>query len=836
MRPALTLVYDRAMRSPTPGLYTARSGSPLYASMRSLVALGHAREVRFRRLPGGAREAMFRVYPRGRKRNDVPEFSGAMQPDTAYFRLALKDYANWRLKWWREAIQNAVDAGAKNIECGSEELPDGTFRVWCSDDGRGMDRDTVVTKFLRLGGSSKEGEEGTTGGFGKAKEMLVLPWLRWSLTSRGTRIDGVGNQYTGVSIPEQRGTTLEVVMPKDECTTVGMAAEFIGRCAIRGVRFTTKRRDRYTQGEWRIDEAKPSSLKLREVRESATGKAALLHDPKGPRAIWVRINGLFMFDQWPPEGVTGTVVMELKGRSVDLLTANRDSIRDDDLRGDFERFLSELAADTQSALEKKGKIKKVYRGSGRFQARAPKRVESDLALATTNAMEKARELPSGAGFVFSVETIREVVRMLGDIGEAATEGSDISLGSAPSSVAAVTLANTAVLGEAHVQNIIKQFAWMPDFYVINDIDDWKVPAKFLPESMTKQFLTLAKVWTELVRLVFVKLNSDTEYGVGWAFGHSYRAMYSKDAGTHWIMLNPLKNPGEHDHKTVLDPKNPEDIRRMWASAIHEATHCVDGENYHGERFASAFTTNVAKCADAWPAVMGIVSAILGGADVQLRQSLAVADGDKPRGRAAPPRVVEKIVERVVEKPVEVIRYVDRPVEKIVERFIDRPVERIVEKPVPSWEPIRATPSTAPFALTPPRPAKPKQLGLLGLKYNAGRPQVTGSYHPNGSGFSATVKHHGITSGVRGDHRGRVSVWGEGREWSRLGKKRAERELDTARKAAEKWIKRLPASFHKAWKAAQRVPAAEAEAWFMATDAMLRARGVPEVIGLAPELV
>lgn len=820
-----------------PGVYVAASGSPDYAALRSLVVTGRAREARFHRLPGGVRVAQFIVGER-RKRNQAHEFSGAMQPDTAYFRLALKDYANWRIKWWREAIQNAVDAGAKNVECGSEELEDGTFRVWCSDDGRGMDRDTIVTKFLRLGGSSKEGAEGTTGGFGKAKEMLVLPWLRWSLTSRGTRIDGVGNQYTGASIPEQRGTTLEVVMPKDECTSVGMAAEFIGRCAIRGVKFTTKRRDRYTQGQWRVDEAKTSSLKLREVRESSTGKAVLLHDPKGPRAIWVRINGLFMFDQWPPEGVVGTVVMELKGRSVDLLTANRDSIRDDDLRRDFERFLSELAADTQSALEKKGKIKKVYRGSGRFQARAPKRVESDLTLATTNALEKARELPSGAGFIFSGETIREVVEMLGDIGEAATEGSDISLGSAPSSVAAVTLANTAVLGPAHVQNIIKQLAWMPDFYVINDIDDWKVPAKFMPESMTKQILTLAKVWTELVRLVFVKLNSDTEYGVGWSFSMIARAMYSKEAGTHWIMLNPLKNSfqGElqPEYKTVLDPKNPEDIRRMWASAIHEATHCVDGENYHGERFASAFTTNVAKCADAWPAVMGIVAAILGGADVQLRQSLAVADGDKPRGRASQPRVVEKIVERIVDRPVEVIRYVDRPVEveKVVERFIDRPVERIVEKPVPSWGPIRTTPTTAPFALTPPRPAKPKQLGLLGLKYNAGHPKVVGRYHANGSGFSATVKHHGLTSGVRGDHRGQVSVFGIGREWSRLGEKRAEREINTARKAAEQWIKRLPASFHKEWKAAQRVPAAEAETWFTATDAVLRARGVPEVIEVA----
>jgi hypothetical protein len=158
-------------------------------------------------------------------------------------------------------------------------------------------------------------------------------------------------------------------------------------------------------------------------------------------------------------------------------------------------------------------------------------------------------------------------------------------------------------------------------------------------------------------------------------------------------------------------------------------------------------------------------------------------------------------------------------------------QRIVEKPVPSWGPIRATPTTAPFALTPPRPAKPKQLGL-GLKYNAGRPKVKGRYHANGSGFSAIVKHHGLTTAVRGDHRGRVEAHGLGREWSRLGKKRAERELDTARKAAEQWIKRLPASFHKAWKAAQRVPAAEAETWFMATDAMLRARGVPEVIEVA----
>lgn len=693
-----------------PGRYAVNSHDPLYPKLRSLALLGYARQTTARSVPGGSKIATFRVEPQKiAKRNDGQ--GGRITVGPEFFQSALRDYAQWRLKWWREAIQNGVDAGATAIECGVEELPDGNFRVWCQDNGKGMTRETLLNKFLVLGETGKKDDATARGGFGKAKEMLLLPWVAWRVWSRDTFVDGAGIDYRVAPLDApMRGTRIEVVMPADNTTAIESAEEFIGRSNLKGVTFSlvSKRRtNNWTEDRWeKTANMKPGKL-VREIE----GKARLYYDKKNTdNSFYIRTGGLFMFDKWMPSGVAGSIVVELTGRSIDLLTANRDGIRDDELRRALEDFGSELAADTRAALEARGLSRKVYKGTGRFLAE-PKAREAALTVASTGALPEATKRADGLGFTLAGATVREIVEALKGVGPedgaaVVTEVGDVSIGAVPAAVAAVTLATAPIKGQDHLEAALKQMAWTPDFLVLNDREGWKPPKSILPEKMSKRALVLAKLWAELVRFALIRLGSTASYGVGWCFGDSVAA-YAREQGENWLLVKPYLGNTEK----LIDPHDAAQVRDLWASAIHEVTHMADDVAYHNEAFAGALTTNFGKLADAWPTVERIVAAVIGGRGGDLRRGVE-EDAEPPRAARQPkakPQVVERIVEKLVEVPVERTLFVDRPVP--------------VPTPQPWFEqPVQATGAPSVLQLQSGGGRRPRQQ-QLGLKLNGRRPMT-----------------------------------------------------------------------------------------------------------------
>lgn len=692
-RPSSSLA---ASHGPPPLL--AWAGTPQYARLRAMVLRGQARELAFRTYPGARKAVLFAEAPAA-KRND----RGSITVGADFFAGALKDYENWRVKWWREAIQNGVDAGASHIECGVVEQADGTWRVWCQDDGKGMSRETLLDKFLVLGASGKRDDVNAKGGFGKAKEMLLLPWIGWTVTSGRTRVAGAGIDYeVHDQLPPAVGTRLEVVMPADNHTGAGHAEEFIARCLVKRVAFRVVSQNRYTNGETVVTET-TASMKPGKLAVEMDGKAKVFHDPKGPSMYLVRTGGLYMFDLYMPDGVKGTLLVELTGRSIDLLTANRDSIRDSELRSALYRFTNALAADTKSALTKKGLSRKVYKGTGRFAVPA-RQAEAALTVAATGALEKATPLPQGGGFRFSSKSILEIAETLLGGTEAVVDEGTMAVGGASAAIASAVLASLPVKGPDHVEAVLKQLAWQPDFLLFNDREGWKPPRSLTPEHMSKKALAIAKLWAELVRYVLMRLGSREEYGIGWCFGE-YGAMYATEQGQHWLLFNPLGDFGQKPDE-LPDPASDRLLQYLFAAAIHEATHMADGIDLHNERFASTFTQNVARCADGWATALRIREAVLHGADIALRRAMVDPTVAAPlpaapgrRERALPPR------ERVVEKTV----YVDRP----VDRWHPAP------PPVPWYEQAIASagvPATLSLKPRAPKPSRSQQ-PQLGLKFN-----------------------------------------------------------------------------------------------------------------------
>jgi len=515
-----------------------------------------------------------------------------------FFANALKDYgSDWCEKWWREAIQNAVDAGARNVECLVEQQEDGNFLVSVIDDGRGMDPYTVEHKFLVLGETTKEGG-GTTGGFGKAKELLLLPWLGWEVHSRETVARGVGDEGEIDTVEYLNGTRLSVLMPNDKHTRVSDAIGFIRKCTLPGVRFKVN------------GERVSADLSVRQQVLDIDGKVAVYYDDKNtnyPYEFLVRTGGLFMFGESIWKKPAGLVVVELIRPSTELLTANRDSFADWELRGKLNAFAQRLAVEKEEAVRVKEKrLRQKFRGTGSFEA-APSERKQAAMLERLGPLEPDGRAMRGGSKELSGDQVAALIEVLGTMDPYAgagtlTETVYTDEGGRPfgagerlvatSSMAEAMLKGLAVTGPSHIQTIVKQLAWEPDFYLVNEVAGWNVAKKFYPETMTADVRKLARLWAEMCRFVLICLNCPTTFGVGFIFDKTRRAEYRPEDDEHWLMLNPFDNADPHSGKIwKLDEAG---MAEVYASAVHECTHMANNTSDHDIDFAAALTENIAK--------------------------------------------------------------------------------------------------------------------------------------------------------------------------------------------------------------------------------------------------
>ncbi len=582
------------------GIYTARAGDQAYGYLDAMVAAGDAIFRGEGYDPEGRKHIVVEVPSRGRTARRNPARTGYIRIGAGFCTNAIRSYTDWKEKWWREAIQNSVDAGARNIRCYAKEMPgNGRWLVSCEDDGIGMDEDVIIDKFLVLGGSTKEGIEPgeCTGGFGKAKELLILPWISWSIESGNVVVKGKGGEFVVEEVPSfRRGVKIEVVMPPDEHTHESAALAFIGKCYLPKVTFTVNGR-----------ETKANLRRGSHVRSFAE-KADLYYAKKESfyQHLLVRINGLYMFYEYLPDTVPGTAILELRGRSIDLLKDNRDDFADRQLNHDVSEFISRLATDAKAELrEKKGLIRKKFKGKGKFTSASTEQLRA-AALEAMGGM-----LPRGRGprnsLVLSQSQQREIAKVIGGMGGSEQSERPIpeysEQGAAPQPAPPINLRTTVELvkamldglkveGTTHMEAIAKAVSWEPDFYLYNNLEGWKVPKRFYPEKMSPNVRKLLRFWAELCRFILIKLNSEHEYGVGFVFDEYVSGMHVVEDNEKWLLLNPFRE--NRPSYGMLSLADEDDVDTIFGIAVHEVTHMADGISYHSESYASALTKNLGK--------------------------------------------------------------------------------------------------------------------------------------------------------------------------------------------------------------------------------------------------
>jgi hypothetical protein len=574
----------------------ATANDPAYGELLALVQLKKARYLGERYNDDGLKEIAVDVRGKKKRRGKLTP-NDQIRIGREFFTTALKDYEDWQEKWWREAVQNAVDAGSTQVACTVQERAGGV-EVICEDNGGGMDEDTLLNKFLVLGGTTKKGATGGVGGFGKAKELLVLPWLSWEVHSRNHLVVGSGIEYVVERVDEHlKGTRLTVLMPADQATHAAAAISFIGKCLIPRVRFTVNG-----------DPVKANLKKGTFLRDFGDGAASLYHNKRKDSfnaRMLVRANGIYMFGLYVTSEVPGSLIVELNKPSVDLLTANRDGFRNSQLRWQVADFANELAADVKSAVrKKKGLIREKFKGTGRFSSRF-----SDAERAADILGLEGVMLPKGRGHVLSADQIgmaKEVLERHG--GDEETVLADPTNLIATPGIAGAMLTGTKMLGPTQVEAVVKQLAWEPDFFLVNEVDGWRIPRKFYPENMGMRVRQLLRYWAEMCRFVLMQLGSTRTYGVGFVFDSETAAAYIREDGEDWLMVNPYR--GHPEHKPMLRLASAEDVNWLYAAAVHEVTHIADGISYHNESFAAAFTYNVARTVGGLKRLSAIKKAIV----------------------------------------------------------------------------------------------------------------------------------------------------------------------------------------------------------------------------------
>lgn len=608
------------------GIAVVRADDPQYGRMKGLAVLGKADFIGERYDEDGVLTAAFR-NPQSYASNPEITIGGD------FFMSALRDYRDWKEKWWREAIQNAVDANSTSIECGSLRNEDGTWTVWCADDGVGMDAETILTKFLVLGASGKREGGSSVGGFGKAKELLILPWIGWEVHSKNTLVVGQGTKYEVDSAKGRRGTKITVTMAADMYTHGLQAGNYIKKCYLPNIDFYVHMTNVASGKEERVkvwadlavgrkidDLTTKDGVSVGGVYYDANKKALV------DQRLLVRSKGLCMFDKWMPPEVTGTIIAELTGKTIDLLTANRDEFRDYRVGNQIESFSGRVAKDITSALqEKQGILRKKFKGTGRKLDQRMREFEALLKKKLLGSPEAIETAETGQPVVLDPVNVidRDAYRTyvpsaperdVPEEKEESPQGFFLNFTVPDGAIEAMT--SIKMDGPNQIECAAAQLAWQPDFFVMNNIPGYVPPKTFFPDHMSARHLKLIRLWCEFCRFILIQLNCGTPFGIGINFDPSSRGTHLEDDDGHWLFFNPFRT--KKGHKTApsddpfLDYAVKEDVYHLYATAVHECTHMADGVHYHDEAFSSALTYNFAKTSGRDRQIVQILKSIKGG--------------------------------------------------------------------------------------------------------------------------------------------------------------------------------------------------------------------------------
>jgi hypothetical protein len=466
----------------------------------------------------------------------------------------LRAYSDFKAAFWRELVQNAVDAGASAIKITLENR-DGKCFVSFLDNGPGMDLQTLENVYFVVGETTKTGPN-SIGGFGRARILTCFAHEPWQIHTNEWLCLGSGSQYEIVKADSvQKGCLISVTVALSTVEEMQSALEsYLESCqlscqvCVNGVAFKN----------W--------AYRNRSTGQLSFGKV-YLNKSLARNSVLVRVNGACMFQRYTQ--ADWQIVLEIDPeRSREVLTSNRDGLSSatsaelDDLIGTI--WINPLSA-----------VRSCYQ-SLREDFDAPVfRVKKKSAKAGA-----LRENPAAVdqGDDVAFDRSPEIIEP-----EGGHKPSYVSIYEKTGTVQGKSLAIPS-----RVELLKKRVA--AGYVMSLESSGRTLQAafrSFLPEKIVTTKVKLLKKWTEACTIAaeeFAELEGE-EFGfrTGFVFADDDLAQCARHDDICDLLLRPVTSDGKLAYRTT----SRADMAQLLAIAAHEVVHM--SYSYHDERFARSLT-------------------------------------------------------------------------------------------------------------------------------------------------------------------------------------------------------------------------------------------------------
>lgn len=463
-----------------------------------------------------------------------------------FFAKAKNDYASWHWAIAREFFQNCIDCGSTKITVDLHEEDGNTFMT-VTNDGEPMTEEVLVEKLLSLGSSGKN-FEGTTGGFGKAKEILYFCHDQYRIHSGHLLVEGSGASYDLTETTFYPGTRSSIQ---------------IDGCHAHDLEQATHRFIHYAQwdGVFVVNGTEKRGLLRKGSPRRDLGFAKVYTNRTHAYTMIVRINGTPMFSK----GISldRCVIVELKGQSDELLTSNRDGLVDP-FCNELSSFVTELAVDKRSALKRRQPRYTQYRGTKMCHVRA------------LNVMDVVQPMP-----------------------EVEEPGPNDISPEDSAHLFGTTVASERARAAAHVSSVVEKpvrVASIGTNFILKNETELKVPAYYDPGSgeFSEYSRKLVRIWGRAIVEMHRLFDVEAEFSVGFILdddsnGASEAEFERGDYGDVYY-LNPCKVVEQSNtySKSFKKRFKLTERDRLIMIALHEFLHAV-GNGWHDENYANRLT-------------------------------------------------------------------------------------------------------------------------------------------------------------------------------------------------------------------------------------------------------
>ena len=498
-------------------------------------------------------------------------------PYSYFVKSAQRDYNNPKNAFWREFLQNSVDAKSKNIEFKLYRNEQNKLIFECNDDGCGMTEDIIRNKLLTLGETSKDSSGSSTGGFGVAKILIYFSHPAYQIRTQDNVVVGSGGSYEITKGEYVRGTKALVEINHDvidtgylESVTDSLFNE-ISLSYLPNVNITVNGRT--------INAELKRGREVVDLGDIVIYKR-LLHETTSDYAL-IRVNGLHMFSKYI-DTQKFQLVVELKTYSVNILTTNRDGFKWD-WQDKVSQALNEICQDPSKT--KKGSNVNLFIGkSGRYSPVS----EELLKAISENVSEKIAQVTSEE---VAIQIATEEIAQAGlSVEHTNTLQSAVTAKIQKSFREFISNGTSFELSVFDLKTILDHNVY------IQTIGNYrKVPTLWRPENFSDKQKNLLDLWGKIVGLVLRDTGyANVQYDVGYIFddgsqGGKTLARYTKTTSAlHIFFLNPTEY-GEQKFFPAAANKRVEVILWLLNLAVHEVTHYA-GCSGHNHEFVSTEAT------------------------------------------------------------------------------------------------------------------------------------------------------------------------------------------------------------------------------------------------------